>query len=318
MATLVATEVLGSGSLAESRLGADEIRHTIDRYVKRIGTTAVAGFNGRILATKEITRQDIAFPTLAEASAAAIEIQHRITDLPPVSGVRLSVRIGIHMVENEADARSVAIQIMRLALPEQILCGREIMLDHAHRTGVSVRDLHQTTLADGRDFQVVEILWREERVPASLTATSVLSLSDLGEEEDDAAGDSGGIEARDGFPKLVLPETDLKYRLCVRYLGKAFLLDEKTPFLTLGREHHNDLVINDNRISRQHARIERKDGQYFLTDMSTNGSFVTQEGRQEAFLRKGRLLLEKRGTICFAASNRRNDDDVKRVEFEFL
>ncbi|MDR2678760.1 MAG: FHA domain-containing protein [Zoogloeaceae bacterium] len=317
MATLVATEILGSGRLAGRQLGASEIRHTIERYVKRIGTT-VASFNGKILATEEIIRVDIAFPTLAEASAAAIEIQHRITDLPPASGVRLNVRIGIHMAENETDARNVALQIMRLALPEQILCGREIMLDNVHHIGVSVRDLHQTKLEDGRDFQVVEILWNEERVPLSLTATSVLSLSELGEEEGDATDGEESDSGQNGLPTLVLPEADLEHRLCIRYLEKAFLLDEKTPFLTLGREHHNDLVISDSRVSRQHARIERKDGQYFLVDMSTNGSFVTQEGGQEAFLRKGRLLLERRGMICFATSSHRDSDEIKRVEFEFL
>jgi hypothetical protein len=316
MATLVATEILGSGRLAGRQLGASEIRHTIERYVKRIGTT-VASFNGKILATEELIRVDIAFPTLAEASSAAIEIQHRIADLPPASGVHLDVRVGIHMAADEADARSVAVQIMHLALPEQILCGREIMLDHVQHIGTSVRDLHQIKLEDGRNFQVVEILWNEERMPGSLTTTSVLSLSELGEKEGDATDD--GTDATQGdLPTLVLPETELEHRLCIRYLGKAFLLDEKTPFLTLGREQHNDLVVNDSRVSRQHARIERKDGQYFFVDMSTNGSFVTQEGRQEAFLRKGRLLLEKRGMICFSASSHRDSDEVKRVEFEFL
>ena len=44
----------------------------------------------------------------------------------------------------------------------------------------------------------------------------------------------------------------------MRYHGRAFLLDEKTTVLTLGRDLGNKLVIEDRKASRQHARIERR------------------------------------------------------------
>ncbi|MEN9217084.1 MAG: FHA domain-containing protein, partial [Gloeomargarita sp. HHBFW_bins_162] len=45
--------------------------------------------------------------------------------------------------------------------------------------------------------------------------------------------------------------------------------------LTIGRDPHNDLVINHPTVSRCHARVERKDGSFVLTDLgSTNGTYV--------------------------------------------
>src|SRR5579859_846549 len=51
----------------------------------------------------------------------------------------------------------------------------------------------------------------------------------------------------------------------------------RTPF-TLGRQSDNDLVLLDNRISRQHARILRDDDGYVLEDaQSRHGTFVNGE-----------------------------------------
>ena len=46
---------------------------------------------------------------------------------------------------------------------------------------------------------------------------------------------------------------------------------------TLGRSRDNPIPILDEELSRRHARIEFKDGAYWLTDLgSTNGTFVNQ------------------------------------------
>lgn len=64
--------------------------------------------------------------------------------------------------------------------------------------------------------------------------------------------------------KLIMksgPETDKAYKI------------EKDEFV-IGRELINDLIVSDPEISRRHARIFKKNGQYFLEDLnSTNGTF---------------------------------------------
>lgn len=308
MITIVRGEIIGGVRLA-SRLGEAEAAHAVERCLKRV-ERVVDGFRGRLVrsGSGQITA---AFPTPEEASLAAIEMQRRVADLPPASGVKLNIRLGVHEAESEEQAGLIAAQLLELALPEQILCSREILVDVAHSIGVRVRDLHQLELSGGEAFQVMELIWHElddEEMPATLTSTSLLALEDL---ERSAEAMKNGLPQQDFHPVL-----NGQPKLCVRYRGKAHLLDEKTPFLTLGRDHNNDLVIEDTKASRQHARIERRDGRYYLVDLSTNGTFVTFAGEPEVFLRRESLPLRGAGGLCFGASGR--DPKTEKADFEHM
>ena len=105
-------------------------------------------------------------------------------------------------------------------------------------------------------------------------------------------------------------------RLCVRHRGKAFLLDDKTPVLTIGRDLGNKLVIDDRKASRQHARVERRGDGYYLVDTSTNGTFVLLSGRQEVMVRRHEVQLDGKGRISFGNSG--NDPLADIAEFEHL
>lgn len=105
-------------------------------------------------------------------------------------------------------------------------------------------------------------------------------------------------------------------RLCVRYHGKAFLVDEKTPVLTIGRDLNCKLIVDDRKASRQHARIERRGDGFYLVDSSTNGTFVAASGRQEVMVRRHELQLDGRGRISFGNSG--NDPVAEIAEFEQL
>lgn len=62
-----------------------------------------------------------------------------------------------------------------------------------------------------------------------------------------------------------------------------FRLDEiGTGTITVGREADNDLIINDPRISRHHARIYRRSGRWVVQDLgSTSGTYVSYTGDPE-------------------------------------
>lgn len=68
----------------------------------------------------------------------------------------------------------------------------------------------------------------------------------------------------------------LKFHLIMRSgptPGKAYELTKSE--LYIGRDIHNDVVINDAEVSRKHARMEMQAGGYVLEDLgSTNGTFV--------------------------------------------
>lgn len=52
----------------------------------------------------------------------------------------------------------------------------------------------------------------------------------------------------------------------------------KSPRLTIGRVEPNDIVVRDDRVSRQHAVIQQADGRYTVTDLeSLNGTYLGGE-----------------------------------------
>jgi pSer/pThr/pTyr-binding forkhead associated (FHA) protein len=117
----------------------------------------------------------------------------------------------------------------------------------------------------------------------------------------------------DPTPSQILGDVD---RLCIRYRGNAFLLDEKSPTLTLGRGPASKLLIIDHKASRAHGRIERRTNSYFYIDSSTNGSYVSLGTQKEILVRHGEIELKGSGRICFGASGR--DPKADYAEFEHL
>src|ERR1051326_5926734 len=56
--------------------------------------------------------------------------------------------------------------------------------------------------------------------------------------------------------------------------------------ITIGRLKSNTIVIEDNSVSLMHAKITRKDGQFYLKDLnSTNGTIVNGQPIGEVRLR---------------------------------
>src|SRR5277367_6643336 len=64
----------------------------------------------------------------------------------------------------------------------------------------------------------------------------------------------------------------------------AHVLKDET--ITIGRMSGNTIVVNDSSISLVHAKITRKNGEFFLKDLnSTNGTQVNNQPITEAKLR---------------------------------
>ena len=80
------------------------------------------------------------------------------------------------------------------------------------------------------------------------------------------------------------------------------VLPQMHPF-RVGRDEENDLQLYDQRISREHARIDYIDGQYVVTDLSSaNGVYINGKLIDTpAVLRHGDLIeIGNFGTITFA------------------
>ncbi len=69
--------------------------------------------------------------------------------------------------------------------------------------------------------------------------------------------------------------------------------------ITLGRDEGCGLVVADDKASRQHCNIERRLDKFVLTDLSSNGTWVSIEGEGEVELNRDELTLRKHGWIAF-------------------
>lgn len=290
--TVMFADVSGSAGLFE-RLGDTEALHAVERCLKRM-KRSIDGYRGRIVQT--VGDELLAtFDSADDACQAAIDMQQRIADLPPVSGLKLTIRIGLHTGPVDDDAGQPTGEVVTntariagIARRDQILGSSALVAALLQQSTISVRPMPElgTVPEKGVPLDLFQIHWIAHDAPSP-----------------------------DHFSVIpaVTPPTD---RLCIRYHGKAFLLDIKTPSLSLGRDLGNKLVIEDRKASRQHARIEKRGDGYYLVDTSTNGCFVSFSGRHEVMVRRHELLLKGSGRICFGTSC--NDASADGAEFESL
>ncbi len=288
-------DVSGSAALFE-RLGDNEAVRAVDRCLKRM-KRSIEGYRGR---TIQIVGDELLaiFESSEDACQAAIDMQLRIGDLPPVSGLKLTIRIGLHfgpVIEDENGPHGPVVdsaaRIAGIARRDQILGSSALVATLPNDGSVTFKPMPElgSIHEKGKDQAIFELHWVGHH---QATSTNI------------------GLHSQD---PLSTPPSE---RLCVRYHGKAFLLDEKTPVLTLGRDLGNKLIIEDRKASRQHSRIERRNDGFYLVDTSTNGSFVTLAGRQEVLVRRHELLLEGSGRICFGCSI--NEATADGADFEHL
>ena len=90
-------------------------------------------------------------------------------------------------------------------------------------------------------------------------------------------------------------------RLLLKYHDNRLDLDQSTGTVILGRGHKADMVVNDTMASREHARIECRRGKFFVTDQSTNGTYVETAGGV-AFLRREEMQMSGEGRIALGRS----------------
>lgn len=285
-------DVSGSAKLHE-KLGNTEALRAAERCMKRM-ERAVEAFNGRLLRHNGDELMAV-FATAEEASMSAIEMQQRVADLPPISGVKLAIRVGFSFGifdENEPSTGELvdtAAYLTGLAKPGQILTTTEAQTTLSPVLQLSIRD-RGTMAAKGKfpEIQLFELL----------ASDSALAPIETGDATKTAKGD-----ATHGT------------RLRLRYGDDMVILDKRNTVVSMGRDADCDVVIHDRRASRRHVEIEwREDNRFILSDMSTNGTYVTIKGQPEIHLRKEECVIHGTGVICFAASA--NTPQADRVEFE--
>lgn len=278
-------DVCGSTRLYE-KLGDSEALHAVDRCITRM-ERATAIYEGRVV--KTIGDEVMAiFPSADAAFQAACEMQQRIDALPPVSGLKLTIRVGFHYgsaLEGNndvfGDTVNVAARMVGLAKGGQITTTGETVEQLSALLRQATREL-DTLAVKGKSegVQVFEIIWQES---AELTMR-------------------------------VAPAAAHPARLLLRHAGIEVQVESEREGLSFGRDAGNDFIIADRRASRSHARIERRIDRYVLIDQSTNGTYVTFDGELEFALKHEEVMLRGQGRVAFGHSSR--DSNAEVVEFQ--
>lgn len=296
MRSILIAAIAGSSKLLEKRGGTEEAAHAVERCRKRMAR-GIEGFRGRILQEGKRDELTALFESADDACQAAIAMQRRVADLPPVSGVQLAIRVGFHhgpVRENGAGALgeglSIAESLANQATAAQTLTSGLTRARLAAPLQAATRSLQQHPESSlPAAYEVFEVLWSEAKAPSSKTLVA---------------------------SPAPLPPRDGDLRLCVRYGGQVKLLDKTRARVDMGRDANCAITIRDRRASRKHATIERRGEHFVLSDLSTNGTFVTISGENELFLRCEDFVLRGSGIIAFAASASSSSADI--AEFEHL
>lgn len=294
------------------KLGTAESQYALERCVKRM-ERAIEAYGGKLL-MPAVDEMIATFDAADALVQGAVEMQRRLADLPPMSGVKLSIRIGVHWGRGGitkdgllGPAADLGRRLMGMAGPGQVLTC-------AQTAEAMSRNLRQLLWAadnllldaPGGECQVFRVLWQED---AALATTAMPAYD---------GREVAPPPPPDAVPRAsaAAPVDSTAARLCVRFGGKSFLLDARTPTLIIGRDRKSDISIKSPKASRQHAMIVRRgERDYLLIDNSTNGSYVQQDN-EVVRVQGGELRLAGKGRIAFGEPPAEAGQEV--AEFEAL
>jgi hypothetical protein len=230
------------------------------------------------------------FEDPADALAAAVEMQRTLRGRQPMHGVQAKVRIGVHggpvLIEKgdlHGDVVNTAARVVAMAKGDQILTTEDTL------RSIDVPDVDQRDLGEhplkGKDAPVrlKEVLWEGDftGVTTVMPSFSVAGQSTL---DLQVAGET-----------LTFPAT------------------YSTP-ITIGRGEGSTVEIQDAAASRAHASVCARHGRFYLTDHSTNGTYVHPFGEGEIFVHRDEVLLRGCGEIRLGRSVSEADGPALRYE----
>ena len=216
------------------------------------------------------------FPTANDAVDAAIEMHKALGNMdfpekPEFSSPNIYVGIQFGTVIREGgdifgDAVNIAARMVAQAKQRQIITteGTIKLLSKEHQS--SARCIDSTTVkGKSGAIRIYEVIWEEHDLTIMATSTPEIPT--------------------------------VNYHLELTYQGQSIKLDENRPSAALGRQKHNDLIVNDSRVSRSHARIEYNRGKFTLIDQSSNGTLVRPQGKKSILLKREETQLQGNGVI---------------------
>ncbi len=217
------------------------------------------------------------FPSAESAVIGACEMQEviedEITEQTASGPISLAIRVGLHygpaILEAGdvfGDAVNIAARLGAMAKAGQIITSQTTVDELSPILQANSRFIDRAPVKGKKEsMDIYEILWQQEDV----TRMSAAAVNVVQE-----------------------PSARMQFS----YRGSSVLLNEERTLLVIGRGKTADLTVDEALASRQHVRIEQRRGKFFITDQSTNGTYVML-GKTEAFLRREEMPLVGSGLI---------------------
>lgn len=292
MTTVVFADLVGSTSMFE-RLG-DE---TASRFVTQLIGVLSQVFEqhkGRVVKLLG-DGLFVVFSGEGDALAACINIQKRLLEKPihpGGNGVAVQMQMGIdsgEVVEINGDCFgdtvNSAARLADLAGAAQILTTQNVWACLLPLQQASLRSMGPMYLRGRAEAShVYRVEWQSGRdEDATMAGRSMFSLQ------------------RSAFLELSFGD-------------KTTRLDSKSGKLSVGRAADAVLSVNDPRVSRVHATLEWRGGQFLVTDASSYGTWVYMGNQTEAVvLRRTECYLVGSGVIVPGCE--RTDERAPLIEF---
>jgi pSer/pThr/pTyr-binding forkhead associated (FHA) protein len=153
-------------------------------------------------------------------------------------------------------------------------------LDSANGTRVNGQQVEQANISPGDVIQIGDSTLRYE-IDFTMAPTVVDQINDDSDLESTLAHTV--LDAR-------LNDTS-RTRLVVNSAEKTWETTLKSDVLTIGRHPESDIFLDSAKVSRHHARIERRNGSFIIHDLdSLNGTWLGGERIQEKALANGATI----------------------------
>jgi class 3 adenylate cyclase len=266
-------DVSGSTALYE-KLGDRRALKAVESVLDEL-RAATAALEGRVVKTLGDEIMAV-FPTAAAAAQAAANMQERVSRMKAFGGLRLGVRIGLHagpVLEEGGDffgdAVNTAARMATVAKSGQIVTTEATAQALPAPILERARDLDRLPVKGKQGaLRLFELLWRDDE-----------DLTVLGTQQN----------VLDSEARI----------LHLQHADRALVMDADLTTVLIGRDTASDIVIAHRSASRLHGRIERRRDNYFYTDLSTNGTYVTVAGDAEIHLRREEIMLRGRGRLAY-------------------
>ena len=282
-------DVVGSTRMYE-KLGDDEAQRIIAAALNTVRDVCEA-HHGEVKAELGDELM-VVFTDAGDAAASACDVHAKIPERMAIEApdTPISMRVGIHQGPfSEGDSGSETVKIAQWAAAnaksEQTLA-TEAVIERLPRIFQAVSryvDDETWNFVSAEHVTLHEIIWDVE-----------------------------GVTAYSGEKPTV--GSDRCKSVLFEYMGKSVKLTADRPVISVGRGEQNDLVVQNDLVSRQHFSAQLSRGRSTITDNSTNGTVIVYVDGTNQPVKKETLPLQGKGRLIIGRPPK--IDDTYVINFE--